>query len=150
MAIEVEVAKQFRDRVSISRLHRAAAAVLVSEEAEGGVTVVVTDDETVAHLNRRFLGAEGPTDVLSFPSGGEDDQGFVLPPQSEPYLGDVIIALPYAHEQARRQGHDLADELDLLVVHGVLHLLGYDHANAEEKAEMWAKQEAILAQLGAS
>lgn len=149
MMIEIDVSEHYQDLVSIERLHEAVAAVLKAEDAAGDVTVVITDNETVAALNRRFLGRDGPTDVLSFPA--EDTaNAFTLPPGTGHYLGDIVIACPYVIAQAQRQGNDLAEELELLAVHGALHLLGYDHADPEEKAIMWAKQDAILHLLRAS
>jgi probable rRNA maturation factor len=147
--ITVEVIAPYRELVDASRLQQAAARVLALEGVEGELTILVTDDETVADLNARFLGKEGPTDVLSFPAQ-DATTGFVLPPEeaASPYLGDVIIAFPYTRRQAERVGRALMDELVLLTVHGVLHLLGYDHASPEEKAVMWAKQNAVLRDLG--
>ncbi len=145
MTIEIEVPEAFQTLVDVDLLQQAIACVLAAERTAGDVTVVITDDATVADLNQRFLGKEGPTDVLSFPAlDAEDD--FVLPPEESetPYLGDIIIALPFTQRQAERLGRPLRDELALLVVHGALHLLGYDHATPAEKAEMWDRQNAIL------
>ena len=149
MTIEVDVAQAYQELVDSELLARAAHCVLAAERADGDVTIIITDDETVAELNERFLDKEGPTDVLSFPAQ-EEESDFVLPPDESvaAYLGDVIIALPYTQRQARRLGRSLRDELALLVVHGVLHLLGYDHATPEQKIEMWRKQDAILSGLG--
>lgn len=144
-AIEIEIAPAWLESVSGERLIAAVAATLEHENARGGVTLLVGDDDTIADLNRRFRGEDGPTDVLSFPAQG--DGTFVLPPTNTPYLGDIIIAYPYASRQAAAQGHDVATELDLLAVHGTLHLLGYDHGDAEEEAVMWARQRAILHRL---
>jgi probable rRNA maturation factor len=93
--------------------------------------------------------------VLSFPSAEEaTDPGrpvFVTAPDAEPeaaaYLGDILIALPFARRQAADLGRELKAELRLLAVHGTLHLLGYDHAEPEEEAIMWARQDVILAQV---
>ncbi len=104
----------------------------------------------MAALNQQYLGKEGPTDVLSFPAR-DDTHTFVLPPEEETaYLGDIIIAFPYTQRQAHRLQRPLMDELILLVVHGMLHLLGYDHATPEEKAAMWTRQNEILAEMGVS
>jgi probable rRNA maturation factor len=84
--------------------------------------------------------------VLSF-SAIEPAPGFVVAPDAAPYLGDIVIAVPYSRRQAAALGRSLDDELRLLVVHGVLHLLGYDHASPEEEARMWARQDEILAEL---
>lgn len=118
-------------------------AALRHQARPGELTLVVTDDEGIRALNRDFLGIDAPTDVLSF-SAQEDSGPFVAAPEAGGYLGDVILSYPRAIEQAREQGHSTEQELNLLVVHGVLHLLGYDHAGEEEKAVMWAQQEAIL------
>jgi probable rRNA maturation factor len=97
-------------------------------------------------VNRQFRGIDAPTDVLSFPA----DEPPIEIDDEPPYLGDLIIAYPYASEQAARQGHTLSDSLSLLVVHGTLHLLGYDHDTPEHRAEMWAAQDAALTALGIS
>ena len=83
--------------------------------------------------------------MLSF-SGESPD--FVSPPSADKYLGDVVIAYPQAKEQSSAAGHPLEAELTLLVVHGVLHLLGYDHVRPEDKTVMWKRQGEILARLG--
>ncbi len=149
MTITIEVPESYRPLVDIELLQQAIGCVLAAERAEGDLTVKITDDDEVAALNQQFLGKEGPTDVLSFPAGPDDD-AFVLPPDEArtPYLGDILIALPYTQRQAPRAGRSLRDELTLLAVHGALHLLGYDHATPEEKREMWARQNAILSGLG--
>ena len=113
---------------------------------EGEVTLLVTDDEAVAAYNQEYRGVEGPTDVLSF-AAQEPTPGFVSAPEMAAYLGDIVIALPFTRRQAAALNRPLIDELRLLAVHGVLHLLGYDHAEPEEEAIMWAKQDAILAGL---
>jgi probable rRNA maturation factor len=105
------------------------------------VTIVLTDDEQVRALNRQYLGIDAPTDVLSFPTDEID------PDSGELYLGDVIISYPQAAAQAEAAGHSVEAELQLLVVHGVLHLLGYDHAEQAEQAAMWAVQTEILSSL---
>ncbi len=106
------------------------------------LTIVLTDDDQLRQLNRDYLGIDDVTDVLSFPASESDpDTGTV-------YLGDILISLPRARQQALDAGHTLGQELQLLVVHGVLHLLGYDHADAPEKSRMWQAQAEILSQLG--
>jgi len=125
----------------------AVEAVLLAEgEPDSEVTVVVTSDEVVAELNLHYRGVEGPTDVLSF-AARESAPGFVSAPEVGSYLGDVLVALPFVRRQAEALGRDVDDELRLLVVHGTLHLLGYDHADPDEEAEMWARQDAILTTL---
>jgi probable rRNA maturation factor len=123
-------------------IERAALAVLAQESKEGELTVFLSDDAQLHELNLEFLGVDAPTDVLSFPASETD------PETGKPYLGDVIISAARAEEQARSAGHRLEAEVQLLVVHGVLHLLGYDHAEPEEKARMWALQARALETLG--
>ncbi len=125
------------------RVRRAAAATLRQENAPPGasVSVVLAGNERLRRLNHDFRQIDKPTDVLSFPA--EQDA-----PEMDRYLGDVIIAVPVAAAQAEAAGHSFLAELSLLVVHGVLHLLGHDHLDPEEKARMWAAQDAVLADLG--
>ncbi|RUA15836.1 MAG: rRNA maturation RNase YbeY [Clostridia bacterium] len=148
MTIEIDIDEAYLPFVSPHRLSKAVQAVLDAESAVGDVTVFITDDDAVAELNQRFLGIDGATDVLSFPAQGEESN-FVLPPDlaTIPYLGDIVIAFPYTQRQARRLNRPLMPELMLLVVHGALHLLGYDHTTPDEKAEMWARQDTILGAL---
>ncbi len=86
-------------------------------------------------LNRRYAGHDYITDVLSFPAL-EATGPFACAPVADTFLGDIVVALPQAARQARAAGHTLAQEVDLLVTHGVLHLLGYDHATAAQKRAM--------------
>lgn len=145
-AIIVQVDEEFVDRVDAADLLRAVAATLDAEGESGEVTVVVTSDEAVAALNEQYRQTAGPTDVLSFPAQ-DPTPGFVSAPEMAAYLGDVLIALPFTQRQAAALGRVLRDELRLLAVHGTLHLLGYDHAEPDEEADMWARQDAILARL---
>jgi len=151
--IDVQIAPSYADLVPTERLRAAARATLATEEHAGSgrteLTLVITDDPGIQSLNRDFLGNDAPTDVLAF-SALEDGGPFVSSPESGGYLGDVIVSYPRAVAQAQEQGHSLEQELDLLIVHGILHLLGYDHADDEEKAVMWARQDAILAGLAAA
>ena len=130
-------------------LERAARAALEHQSAslDSDLTIVLTDDKRIQRLNRDYLGIDAPTDVLSFPASETD--GSQLDPQTgAPYLGDILISLPYAAKSAERAGRPLEAEIQLLVVHGVLHLLGHDHAKVREKARMWKAQAEILESLG--
>lgn len=124
-------------------LERAAVLTLERHQAPKNLalTLKLADREEVRRLNQTFRGNESETDVLSF------EMNETLPDGSL-YLGDVVIALPVAEEQARAAGHGLDAELALLVIHGVLHLLGHDHGDEEEKVAMWAQQSDLLAALG--
>jgi probable rRNA maturation factor len=107
------------------------------------ISIVVTDDPQMQRLNFQFVGIDVPTDVLSCPAGYTD-------PDSETfYLGDILISYPRAYEQAEKAGHPVESELQLLVVHGILHLAGHDHDESQDRATMWAAQEEILSNLGA-
>ncbi len=142
-AVDLQVAPAFAGAASEDRLRQVAEAVLRHEGSLGQVTVVVTDDIGIQELNRDFLGIDAPTDVLSF--GAQEASGpFVVAPEAGNYLGDVILSFPRAATQAAEQGHPTGQEIDLLVVHGLLHLLGYDHATEAEQAAMWARQDEIL------
>src|SRR5512147_175819 len=141
ISIEADPGQKFPVEV----LERAAqAALLFSGASEADLSLVLTDDARIQSLNREFLGHDAPTDVLSFPADELD------PETSRQYLGDVVISLPRAAEQARERGHSLEEEVQLLVVHGILHLLGHDHGEAGEKAVMWSAQAEILGSLGVS
>jgi len=141
--VEVQVAPAFVGALSPEQLQAVAEAVLRSEGRSGQLALVVTDDEGIQELNRDFLGVDEPTDVLAF-SAKEEGGLFVTAPEAEAYLGDLILSYPRAVAQAGELGHPVELELKLLVVHGLLHLLGYDHAAEEEKAVMWARQGEIL------
>lgn len=125
-------------------VEKAALAALKHQSApeNADVTIVLSDDEQLHNLNRDYLGVDAPTDVLSFPAEETD------PETGDRYLGDILLSVPRAATQAEAAGHDVEAEAQLLVVHGVLHLMGHDHAEADEKERMWQAQSEILAQLG--
>jgi probable rRNA maturation factor len=146
--IEVQVARPFRSTLRAPWLRRIARHVLVAENT--GPTelgVVIADDATVRELNRRYLGIDEPTDVLAFGLGEVNDRPFALPPGEAAPLGEVIISYPTAVRQAEEQGHSVEAEVAHLLVHGVLHLLGYDHLEAEDERTMRERGEEILATL---
>jgi len=129
---------------SASLFERAAQATLKhqKESSDMDLSIVLADDARLHELNRDYLGVDAPTDVLSFPASETD------PETGSRYIGDIIISVPYAAKGAAKAGHPLESELQLLVVHGVLHLLGHDHAKPREKARMWKAQAEILETLG--
>jgi probable rRNA maturation factor len=142
--ISLEISKGYQSQVDSQQIERAALTALKHQSAIEAVelTIVITNDAQLHQLNRQFRDMDVPTDVLSFPAD-------FLDPESEvPYLGDIIISFPRAEQQAEAGGHAVQAELQLLTVHGVLHLLGLDHADPVEKAEMWKVQEEILQKLG--
>ena len=125
-------------------LERAAQTVLQhqAESPDVELSIVLTDNARLHELNLNYLGVDSPTDVLSFPASETD------PDTGTRYLGDILISMPRAQAQAEAAGHPLESEVQLLVVHGVLHLLGHDHAEPEEKDRMWKAQSEILESLG--
>ena len=125
-------------------LERAANTALEHESAslDSELSIILTNDERLHELNLNYLGVDAPTDVLSFPASETD------PETGGHYIGDILISIPRAQTQAEAAGHPLESEVQLLVVHGVLHLLGHDHAETEEKARMWKAQTEILERLG--
>ena len=146
--IEIFVEGRFRGLVDEGWARRIAQTVL---KAEGvvppyEVSLVFTDSETVKQLNRDYRGIDEPTDVLAFymlPQNEVDDS-FALPPDGVTRLGEVIISYPQAVEQAREQGHSPERELALLIIHGILHLLGYDHEEPGEEAKMRSREKELL------
>ncbi len=145
--IEIQIDEQFQEQVQSAPLRLAALAPLIHQQVEEAcdLVVVVTDDEALHALNRRHRGVDAPTDVLAFPD--ETRGPFVNAPGRPRYLGDVIISFSRAEAQAREAGHAVQAELQLLAVHGVLHLLGYDDIDSEQRARMWAVQAEIMAAL---
>ncbi|MFO7681564.1 MAG: rRNA maturation RNase YbeY [Chloroflexota bacterium] len=143
--IDVFVAESLASvpETAVSRIQTAVQTTLQQAQVEqASLSVLLTDDAEIQAMNRDYRGEDRPTDVLSFPAGDE-----MTPPELAGYLGDIAISVETAVEQAEKSGHDMLDELQLLAVHGTLHLLGYDHLEPEEKEEMWAAQTAVLAQL---
>lgn len=141
--ISVQIDPDFENELDTEILRLAAQTTLDHLDTAGAeLTIVLRDDSELQRLNREYRGLDETTDVLSFPSG---EAG----PHSGPgYLGDVVLSAPQAKRQAIQAGHEYIEELQLLVVHGVLHLLGYDHSNNDQKTRMWKVQDAILDSLG--
>jgi probable rRNA maturation factor len=136
---EVEAPSGIEDK-----LKTAAQSVLENEHVVSAMlTILLTDDQTMRSLNRQFRSEDKSTDVLSFPFGEELGSLGDQPP----YLGDIAISVPYARRQAEARGHSATAEIQLLAIHGILHLLGYDHEMEDAKEEMWAVQRKVLDQL---
>lgn len=132
---------RFEGRVDPAPLMAIATRTLELEGAPEGceLGVVLTGDDIVRELNARYLGLDEPTDVLSF-GLGEPFPG----QETERQLGEVIISVETAERQAAEAGHDLGREIAHLLVHGVLHILGYDHAEPADERAMRAREEVIL------
>ena len=131
------------DSSLITAVREAVEATLEHQQLSEStsVTVMLSDNARLQQLNQEYLGYDEPTDVLSFPSGESW-------PGSEAYLGDIAVSIPKAKSQAVLVGHDLPSELCVLTVHGVLHLLDYDHGSPINARRMWSVQEEILSRLG--
>jgi probable rRNA maturation factor len=143
--IDVQVGARYQSKVKPTILRQAAQATLDQQRLKRRVelTIVITGNAQLRSLNRVFREVDAPTDVLSFAT---DEQ----PRPDTIYLGDVVISYPKAREQAQAGGHPIEAELQLLVVHGVLHLLGHDHYTTAEQNVMWKAQAAVLKKLGAA
>jgi probable rRNA maturation factor len=124
-------------RYSLDTMH-------VNPAAELSILAVTT--EVMSELHERWMDEPGPTDVMSFPMDEltEESRRPDAPEMGPALLGDIVLCPEFAKAQARRAGHTLADELHLLTVHGVLHLLGYDHGEPDEEREMFALQNKLL------
>ena len=147
--IPVQVLPGCRGRVPVAELRRVARHVLDAEAVAPGVEVdvVLADAATVQDLNRLYRGKNEPTDVLSFASS-EGDIAFPNSPDEAPSLGEIVVCLPVAEEQASRGNRAVAGEVAHLLVHGLLHVLGYDHEDAADARAMQAREDALLEQLG--
>ena len=148
--------------VDLERWERLAMAVLATEGVRGEceLSLLFVDEATIADLNGRFMSSSGPTDVLSFPIDGEPEAPGRWPDQGGPgpdrlgddlddlpvLLGDVVVCPAVAARNAPTHAGSYDDEIALLVVHGILHLLGHDHAEPTERAEMQARERALLAE----
>jgi probable rRNA maturation factor len=152
---EINISVEQKLKVSLEEgwLQRVALKTLEAEgiasAAEMGL--VITDSKTIQKLNRTYRGEDQPTDVLAFhmppDTSQESELRFVGPPDGVRHLGEVVISYPQALRQAQEQGHDTARELALLIVHGVLHLLGYDDELLEGEQQMKARESEILKRL---
>ncbi|MEI7845665.1 MAG: rRNA maturation RNase YbeY [Chloroflexota bacterium] len=142
--IFIEKAEEFSPDIADILVEAAAVAALRYQSApqDADLSIVLTDDNQLHELNLQWMGVDAPTDVLSFPSNEID------PETGNPYLGDILVSVQRAALQASAAGHPVEAEVQLLIVHGVLHLLGHDHAEPEQKARMWQAQGMILTELG--
>ena len=153
MEIDVIFDEGFEDCLDINWLQGVIGAALNAENTGDNLemSLLITGQEKVHQLNRDFRGKDKPTDVLSFamldelPSGeSEDDFSFVAPPDGIKHLGEIIISFPQAVIQAEEHGHSVKKEVAILAIHGVLHLLGYDHIKDDEAEQMEARERVIL------
>jgi probable rRNA maturation factor len=144
--VSIEVLNESGAELDVKELSRVARFAMdrmrVHPMAE--LCVKLVDEDTIAELNEKWMEKEGPTDVLAFPMD-ELRPGLVNEEPEEGVLGDLVLCPAIAEKQGATAGHGTEAELELLTVHGILHLLGYDHAEPEEHREMFGLQDEILA-----
>ena len=146
--IDVFVREEFLGVVDKQWVRRIARIVLKAERVAlpYEVSLVFTDSKIVQQLNRDYRGVDEPTDVLAFYmlSQKETDDSFALPPDGVTRLGEVVISYPQVVIQAKEQGHSTEKELALLIIHGILHLLSYDHEGTAEASKMGRRERELL------
>lgn len=146
--IGIHIEQEFRDFVDQEWARKIVRQAIKAENVSHPyeMSLVIAGSETVQKLNRDYRSVDEPTDVLAFCMLNQQGDGsdFVLPPDNVLRLGEVIISYPEAVEQAKEQGHSTERELALLIIHGILHLLGYDHEKPEEVEKMRAREKELL------
>lgn len=148
--VSITIDEPFHERIDELWLRSIAEQLLDLVEANGELEIVVTDDDTIAELNETYHDGEGPTDVLSFNARGAEDDGdddFIWPPDVEAPIGEIILCYPVAQRQAPESGRTVEQELAFLLTHGVLHLLGHDHMEDDERATMQGREASLLAEI---
>ncbi|NQT72122.1 MAG: rRNA maturation RNase YbeY [Chloroflexi bacterium] len=145
--IDIRIDEPFQEPVQESWVRQAVREVVISEGSSDPVelSLLITDDTTLHELNRTYRGIDKTTDVLAF--AFQEDTEFPSISDGITHLGEVIISCPQAAKQAEEMGHSLQNEVVVLVVHGVLHLLGYDHESSEDDEQMRSIESEILARL---
>ncbi len=146
MEINVLVDETLEASVDAGWLEGIARRVLAAEKigAKSEMGLVISSGERVQQLNRDYRQLDEPTDVLAFSARDEADSPFIPPPDGILHLGEVIISYPQAVLQAEERGHPLEKELSILVIHGLLHLLGYDHEESDDERRMQAREKELL------
>ncbi len=154
MEINVLIDEDFEGYLEVSWLQSVAEQVLIAQDADPGVELglVITNQKRVQQLNRSYLGKDEPTDVLAFSmlpeplatAESEASSHFVQPPDGVLHLGEVIISYPQAVIQAEEHRHSVKREIAILIIHGVLHLLGYEHDKPELEHQMKTREKEIL------
>ena len=150
--VNIRIRRGWKSHFDVESLRQLIEATLAAQKVSAPVELglVITDDETVRRLNRQHRGLDETTDVLAFALTEmalplpQDSTPFIMPPDGMLHLGEVIISCTQALRQAEEHGHSLEEELALLIVHGVLHLLGHDHANPEGERRMRAAETEVL------
>jgi probable rRNA maturation factor len=147
----IQIDKNFQKHLRKDWLHRVVEHSLAAQDIgpEVELGLLITDDETVRKLNQEYRGVDEPTDVLSFALAERKpgSSSFVTPPDGLLHLGEVVISYPQAARQAEENNHSVEEEVALLVVHGVLHLLGYEHDEPAREREMRALEKRVLSEV---
>jgi probable rRNA maturation factor len=150
MEINTIVEKGFGKLVKRDWLRRVAEKILMAESAGSAaeVSLMITGQERIQELNQQYLRKDRPTDVLAFPmqlaTGAAQRSPFIAPPDGIKHLGEVIISYPQAVIQAAEHRQPVKKEMALLIIHGILHLLGYDHDVPEAERQMRAREAEIM------
>jgi len=141
--INIVIPDIYTQEIEPGLIEKTVLAIIKHENlsSEVDVSIVLESDEGIQKLNAQFRGIDSPTDVLSFSSDDID------PETGQRYLGDIIISYPRAMAQAELAGHSVKNEVQLLIIHGMLHLMGYDHDTETNKKDMWQKQDKLLKNL---
>ena len=152
MEINVLIDEDLEDCPEVNWLRSVADQVLTAQGADSSVELglVIASQERVRVLNKSYRGKDEPTDVLAFSATeeiGADFPPFVQPPDGVLHLGEVIISYPQAIKQAEEHRHSIKKELAILIIHGVLHLLGYEHDKPELERQMAAREAEILSHI---
>lgn len=136
-----------KNKISGKVLEKVAEEVLQEEGIKGEteISLVFTGEKRIRTLNKKYRGVDRVTDVISFE--GEDNDCFVSPKNDISYLGEIFICYAKAEKQAKMNGHFVKKEIDILLIHGLFHLLGYDHIKDEDYAVMRKKEEKVLKEL---
>lgn len=161
--VDVYVLDDFINSILLDRLHKVAEASLMFESPESplAMELSIVDDETVRELNKQYRGVDENTDVLAFSSfnqghyygdnnsvrGKDEDIQFVTPPGYKTNIGEIIISFDQAKRQSDPLDHKIEEEIDFLIVHGVLHLFGYDHITPEDEVKMKIRTNKIFLEL---
>ncbi len=144
--VNIQIGEAITAQIDTDLIIRAVQTTLAAEQQDGPieVSVLVSDDAELQQLNRDYRDIDQPTDVLSF-AAEEEHAGFVRPPDMPRYLGDIAISYERVVAQAAEYSHSITRELAFLTVHGILHVLGYDHERGpQDAAAMRAHEEAVM------
>lgn len=153
MEINISIDNEYKRRITQRRLRNIAEHALKAEKTGANVEmgILITNQENIRTLNMTYRDINEPTDVLSFymiPQTEQEGDIFINPPDNVKHIGEVVISYPQAVKQARENRHTVQKEITVLLVHGILHLLGYDHEEPVDEAKMKPREKIILDSIG--